>query len=210
MRKIITLLLLIAVLFTSCSGDFKQKMPYEYSDDGTWEGIFLGFWHGMNENYVFWDVDKTDWDNVYRTYLPLFKDLGKYENDEEKNEKAARYFFDIVKGLSDGHLSVTLNLEDDIQGIKAFNISPGFIRLAKRTGTSDDEIFEGNYEDGSLINVLNYFPSEVMREKASNILAYDFGFSFYEGNSYNLKTVIKNHSDFINAEGKTILLYSNR
>lgn len=209
MRKIITLLLLIAVLFTSCSGDFKQKMPYEYSDDGTWEGIFLGFWHGMNENYVFWDVDKTDWDNVYRTYLPLFKDLGKYENDEEKNEKAARYFFDIVKGLSDGHLSVTLNLEDDIQGIKAFNISPGVIRLAKRNGTSDDQIFEKNYIDGSLINVIKYLPPEVMRENAYKILAYDFGFSFYD-DSNNLKTVIKNHSDFINAEGKTILLYSSR
>lgn len=212
MKKLITLLLLIAVLFTSCSGDFNPKLPYEYSDDGTWEGIFSGFWHGMNENYVFWDVDKTDWDNVYRTYLPLFKDLGKYENDDEKNEKAARYFYDIVTGLSDGHLSVTLNLEDDMfdGGIQKFIIHPGLVRLAKGTGASDDEIFEAEYgTNASIENILRFLPEEVMHEKTTQILTNDFGFSFFESNN-SLKSVIKNHSKFTNSQGKTVLLYSNR
>ena len=212
MKKLITLLLLIAVLFTSCSGDFNPKLPYEYSDDGTWEGIFSGFWHGMNENYVFWDVDKTDWDNVYRTYLPLFKDLGKYENDDKKNEKAARYFYDIVTGLSDGHLSVTLNLEDDMfdGGIQKFIIHPGLVRLAKRNGKSDDDIFEAAYgTNASIENILRFLPEEVMHEKTTQILTNDFGFSFFESNN-SLKSVIKDNSKFINAEGKTILLYSSR
>ena len=213
MKKLITLLLLIAVLFTSCSGDFNPKLPYEYSDDGTWEGIFSGFWHGMNENYVFWDVDKTDWDEVYTTYLPLFRELGKYDNDEDKNEKASRYFYDIVTGLSDGHLSVTLNLEDDVYGIQKFIIQPGLVRLVKRTtGASDDDIFKAAYGDNASIEniILRFHPEELMNEKTTHILTNDFGFSFYEENSPNLKTVIKNNSKFINAEGKTILLYSNR
>ncbi len=212
MKKLITLLLLIAVLFTSCSGNFNPKLPYEYSDDGTWEGIFSGFWHGMNENYVFWDVDKTDWDNVYRTYLPLFKDLGKYENDDEKNEKAARYFYDIVTGLSDGHLSVTLNLEDDMfdGGIQKFIIHPGLVRLAKGTGASDDDIFEAAYgTNASIENILRFLPEEVMNEKTTQILTNDFGFSFFASDN-SLKTEIQKNSKFTNSQGKTVLLYSNR
>ena len=107
MKKLIIFIMLSALLLSACSNEFNPKAPYEYADDGTWEGIFSGFWHGMNENYVFWDVDDTDWDEVYKTYLPLFQELGKYDNDDDKNEKAARYFYDIVTGLSDGHLPVT-------------------------------------------------------------------------------------------------------
>ena len=212
MKKLITLLLLIAVLFTSCSGDFNPKLPYEYSDDGTWEGIFSGFWHGMNENYVFWDVDDTDWDEVYKTYLPLFQKLGKYDNDDDKNEKAARYFYDIVTGLSDGHLSVNVNLKDDMfdRGVQKFRISPGLVRLAKGTGASDDEIFEAEYgTNASIENILRFLPEEVMHEKTTQILTNDFGFSFFESNN-SLKSVIKNHSKFTNSQGKTVLLYSNR
>ena len=212
MKKLITLLLLITVLFTSCSGNFNPKLPYEYSDDGTWEGIFSGFWHGMNENYVFWDIDKTDWDEVYRTHLPLFRELGKYDKDYDKNEKAARYFYDIVTGLSDGHLSVTLNLENDMfdGGIEKFIIHPGLVRLAKRNGKSDDEIFEAAYGDNASIeNILQFLPEEVMSEKTTHILTYDFGFSFFESNN-SLKSEIQDHSKFKNSQGKTVLLYSNR
>lgn len=210
MKKLITLLLLIAVLFTSCSGDFNPKLPYEYSDDGTWEGIFSGFWHGMNENYVFWDVDKTDWDNVYKTYLPHFRELGKHDNDDDKNEKASRYFYDIVTGLSDGHLSVTLNLEDDVYGIQKFIIHPGLVRLAKRNGKSDDDIFIDTYgKNASIENILQSLPEEVMSEKTTHILTYDFGFSFF-GSNNSLKTEIQKNSKFTNSQGKTVLLYSNR
>ena len=210
MKKLITLLLLIAVLFTSCSGDFNPKLPYEYSDDGTWEGIFSGFWHGMNENYVFWDVDDTDWDEVYKTYLPLFQKLGKYDNDDDKNEKAARYFYDIVTGLSDGHLSVNVNLKDDMfdRGVQKFRISLGLVRLAKRTGTTDDEIFDAVYGTNDFTsNILRFLPEETMREKTQNILSYVYGFSFTKDNNA-LKERISEHSDHKNSEGYTVLLYS--
>ncbi|MDY2815029.1 MAG: S41 family peptidase [Bullifex sp.] len=212
MKKLIIFIMLSALLLSACSNEFNPKAPYEYADDGTWEGIFSGFWHGMNENYVFWDVDDTDWDEVYKTYLPLFQELGKYDNDDDKNEKAARYFYDIVTGLSDGHLSVNVNLKDDMfdRGVQKFRISPGLVRLAKRTGTTDDEIFDAVYGTNDFTsNILRFLPEETMREKTQNILSYVYGFSFLKDNNA-LKESIKDNSDHKNTEGYTVLLYSNR
>ncbi|MGN0906730.1 MAG: S41 family peptidase [Bullifex sp.] len=213
MKKLITFIMISALLLSACSNEFNPKAPFEYADDGTWEGIFSGFWHGMNENYVFWDVDDTDWDEVYKTYLPLFQDLGEYDSDDEKNEKAARYFYDIVTGLSDGHLSVNVNLKDDMfdGGVQKFRISPGLVRLAKRTGATDDEIFDAVYGTNDFTsNIIRFLPEETMREKTRNILSYVYGFKFTEGNDNTLKESIKAHSDYKNSEGHTVLLYSNR
>lgn len=35
-----------------------------------WTQLFESFWNGMNYNYVFWDIDPTDWDAVYDEYHP--------------------------------------------------------------------------------------------------------------------------------------------
>ena len=210
MKKLITILMITALLLSACSYEFNPKAPYEYADDGTWEGIFSGFWHGMNENYVFWDVDDTDWDEVYKTYLPLFQKLGRYDSDEDKNEKAARYFYDIVTGLSDGHLAVNVNLKDDMfdGGVQKFRISPGLVRLAKRTGATDDEIFDAVYGTNDFTsNIIGFLPEETMREKTQNILSYVYGFSFTKDNNA-LKESISEHSDHKNSEGYTVLLYS--
>ena len=176
MKKSIILIIAALLVLASCS-DFTPKAPYEYADDGTWEGIFSGFWHGMNENYVFWNVDDTDWDGVYRKYMPLFRDLGEYDN-EDTSEDAARYFYDIVSGLSDGHLSVTVNLKNSMfeGGVEKFSIAPGYIRLAKQNGATDDDIFDAVYDKNDFgSNILPFLPPEVMREKTRNILSYVYG-----------------------------------
>lgn len=200
----ITLLLLVA-----CDNSFNPKAPYEYLDDGTWSGIFEGYWHGMNENYVFWDVDGTDWDRVYSEYLPKFQALGKYDDDDGKNETAARYFYDISCNLSDGHYGFTLHLDDQMfSGGADFTVMPGFNRLAKANGYSDADIFNGTYgtnEYGS--NIFPMLPDEARYERTPNILVNDFKFAFLKDGA-NLKDVITAHSAYKNEEGKTVLLYS--
>ncbi|MFR9651804.1 MAG: S41 family peptidase [Rikenellaceae bacterium] len=37
--------------------------------------LFYEVWHSVNQNYLFWDIDPTDWDNVYAVYKPQFDEL---------------------------------------------------------------------------------------------------------------------------------------
>ncbi|GAB5527624.1 MAG: hypothetical protein Roseis2KO_54960 [Roseivirga sp.] len=55
----------------------------------------------MNENYVFWDVDSTDWNGVYDQYQSLFSQLDL--NKKADVGTAARYFQEITKNIRDGH-----------------------------------------------------------------------------------------------------------
>ena len=52
-----------------------------------WSQLFDAYWSGMNYNYVFWDIDPTDWDAVYREYKPRFDDLAHASfTDEAVND----------------------------------------------------------------------------------------------------------------------------
>ena len=36
---------------------------------------FEAVWNELNDTYVFWSVDTTDWDAVYAKYHPLFEEM---------------------------------------------------------------------------------------------------------------------------------------
>lgn len=55
----------------------------------------------MNNNYVYWDLDPTDWASVRRTYRPLFQQLDLLS--EEDVRRSVSYFRMITKDLIDGH-----------------------------------------------------------------------------------------------------------
>ncbi|XOD69675.1 MAG: hypothetical protein ACMUEM_03590 [Flavobacteriales bacterium AspAUS03] len=53
-----------------------EYQPQNYED------LFKYVWEGLNRNYVFWDIDLTDWDAVYRKYPPQFQRFSiGLEND---------------------------------------------------------------------------------------------------------------------------------
>ena len=79
--------------------------------------IFEAFWNGMNTNYIFWDIETVDWDNMYKTYKPRFEYLDQLKNDPKTAEKAAQYLVDMTKDLSDSHLQITFN------GLTSFQVS---------------------------------------------------------------------------------------
>ena len=66
------------------------------------------YWKGMNDNYIFWDQDPTNWAEVYRKYKPLFANLKS--SNKEDIRKAYSYFKQMSSTLIDSHL--TLSFQD--------------------------------------------------------------------------------------------------
>ncbi|MDD3108675.1 MAG: S41 family peptidase [Alistipes sp.] len=74
----------------------------------SWGKTFESFWHGMNNNYVFWDVDTVDWDRIYAVYKPKFDAIEG--QSEAADKQAEAYFMEFIPYLRDHHFNLTLNL----------------------------------------------------------------------------------------------------
>jgi carboxyl-terminal processing protease len=70
--------------------------------------IFQSFWNGMNTNYVFWGIDTTNWDNMYKVYKPLFDGLTIFDSSHEA--LAEQYFSQMTRGLIDSHYTLQFML----------------------------------------------------------------------------------------------------
>ncbi len=105
------ILLIVSVLFISFSCRDKSPEIWKPEDQkfiSTWSQAFDSFWNGMNYNYVFWDIDTTDWDQVYEKYSPRFDALGADFNDESATNEAIRLFTEITSTLVDHHFAITV------------------------------------------------------------------------------------------------------
>jgi hypothetical protein len=79
----------------------------------SYSDVFESFWHGINSNYLFWDIETVNWNNMYATYKPRFEDLDLHKNDPNSGQKAAQYLVDMTKDLSDSHFTLTFNGQAD-------------------------------------------------------------------------------------------------
>jgi hypothetical protein len=98
----------VLVLLISCRKEFpKVNDPANNNHAVDFKAVFENFWNGMNNNYIFWDTDPTDWDEVYRHYQPLFAQL----DIENKNDirTAYLYFQEMTSTLIDCHFSLIFN-----------------------------------------------------------------------------------------------------
>ncbi|GHV39136.1 hypothetical protein AGMMS49546_10690 [Spirochaetia bacterium] len=106
---------------------------------------FQNFWSGMNHNYLYWDVDPTDWDAVYDIYKPKFDELGTLPEgdiapDNPKVRKAVDYMNELSKDLVDGHLTIVYH--DNIMWGPGLNVQPADVRARKRDNFTDyDTVF---------------------------------------------------------------------
>ena len=70
MKKIrILLAALIIILLASCNLS-APKNPQDYlnkSGISTWEELFKGYWSGLSDSYIFWNLDDKngEWDDIY-------------------------------------------------------------------------------------------------------------------------------------------------
>ena len=87
--------------------------PRANTDIYNWSQLFDCYWTGMNYNYVFWDIDPTDWDAVYDEYKPRFDALAdKGFGDKAVNNEAFGLLEELSSGLIDGHFSVSVACPD--------------------------------------------------------------------------------------------------
>jgi hypothetical protein len=93
-------LLLVTLLFCACEEPElkKTETPQNFSE------IFETFWRKMNSNYVYWDIDSTDWNKTYREYKNVFSTLDV--NNDADVYRSVDHFRKITEKLTDGHFSI--------------------------------------------------------------------------------------------------------
>lgn len=97
---IIIFLTLTNFLLVSC----QPEEPINIDQPKNFEEVFELFWNGMNKNYVYWDMDSTDWDAMYLLYKYRFRQLDL--NNPIDICKSVEYFKEMTKGIIDGHFSI--------------------------------------------------------------------------------------------------------
>jgi len=86
MKKIF-IVMLAAISLTACRQDADFFLNADDPIDSkynTYADQFKVIWNGINSNYMFWDIDDTDFDARYNELLPQFEQLDK-EYDAEMN-----------------------------------------------------------------------------------------------------------------------------
>ena len=106
--RIVLLVLLLSLVFGACRKEATPERVTSYTGK-SYSEVFEAFWNGMNSNYVFWEIETVDWDNMYKTYKPRFEDLDKQRNDPKSAQRAAQYLVDMTKDLADSHLEISFN-----------------------------------------------------------------------------------------------------
>jgi len=97
------------ILMTACRKEVVQQQRVTSYEGKSYSEVFEAFWRGMNENYMFWDIETVNWDNMYKTYKPRFEYLDQHKNDPGNGQKAAQFLVDMTKDLADSHLNLTFN-----------------------------------------------------------------------------------------------------
>lgn len=101
------MLTLPALCLTLACHKMKDEPAPDNTADITLRQSFESFWDNMNRNYLFWDIDTTDWDLVYENYQPLFAALDKGNPADVR--KGYSYFKAMTAGLIDGHYTLMVN-----------------------------------------------------------------------------------------------------
>ncbi len=116
------------LFFSSCRKEYPEVYnPVEQSTFYNWSDVFESYWNAMNYSYAFWDVDPTDWDQVYVDYKPQFEGLefGKSED----STKVVELFTELTSTLVDHHYLLSLKNPD---GSYFATINPAIAEVSKR------------------------------------------------------------------------------
>ena len=179
MRKIIPLLLLIVLVAVSCRP--QPDLSRDFDEPETWGETFDIYWKKMSTNYLFWNLDYNegrDWDKVYDEYKGRFDELGLVEDNTRTSAEqkantltAYRYFFDIIKHLSDGHYA----LQMDDQCDNTITLAPYMYRYLTALDYTEEEIFTFFADPESRKTSLFNRYQDYNNENTVHIMEYSFG-----------------------------------
>jgi carboxyl-terminal processing protease len=102
------LLLCIVVFLISCEKTQQAPLPPSDYSGSSFGSVFEAFWTGMNTRYAFWDVDTTNWANMYNVYKPKFDALGEIGSNTQASTFATAigYMKLMTQGLQEGHYQI--------------------------------------------------------------------------------------------------------
>ncbi|MBY0348754.1 MAG: hypothetical protein K2W79_10890 [Hydrotalea flava] len=100
-HKLINVLFFLFI-FSSCK---KVALPINNEIPKTFSGVFEQFWNKMNMNYIYWDIDTTNWNRMYLKYKPVFAKLDL--NNAADFKKSVSFFKDMTKTIMDGHYYIS-------------------------------------------------------------------------------------------------------
>src|ERR1700744_4989782 len=113
-------LLLLAACKKNISNPVSDQAPTTFSE------VFEDFWTKMSINYLYWNVDTTDWNAVHDCYQPLFAALQLGNPTDQR--RSVQYFREMTDGLIDHHYSITFTLP----ALKDSSVNPAVDQLLRK------------------------------------------------------------------------------
>lgn len=147
-RKILILMTCSLLIATSC----KKNIPapvFSKTTPTNFNQVFDEFWNGMSTNYLYWDMDTTNWDKMYRQYKPLFAQLNL--QDKTDLVKSVSYFRHMTDGLIDSHYSINFKVPELVDSF----LFPALSRKEKNTNFHSPFLFisvDSNYLDQGFLS----------------------------------------------------------
>ena len=172
-KRFVIFLTLAAMLFCGCREEADYH-PYIGESGGlvynSYSSQFNYLWRCMSTGYVFWDVEETDWDAVYKEYMPKFQALDeKHQAGEDVTlAELEELYRGIIGGMKDHHMFfVVQNLfpspNDTVPG---FYIVPGQYEAESRDYYIEHRDKEQERLD-SFLNVIEQHYNIEVHETAS-------------------------------------------
>ena len=111
MKRNIIVLAVIALIFSGCRKEADYHPYIGETSQIAYDSYATQFeyiWKCVSTGYVFWDVDKTDWDAVYDEYLPKFEALDAKNNAGEavRVSEIQELYVGAMGGLIDHHMEI--------------------------------------------------------------------------------------------------------
>ena len=79
--------------------------PQNFQTTTNLDQVFQSFWNGVNNQYVFWDIDSTNWDSMYVKYEPMFAKLDiRLAAD---NDSAYSWIKKMTAQFKDSHFNIS-------------------------------------------------------------------------------------------------------
>ncbi|TDW96539.1 S41 family peptidase [Dinghuibacter silviterrae] len=149
MKRYRPFILLSLITLAACKKNISN--PVSDLPPSTFSQAFDEFWNELNVNYVYWDVDTTNWDAMYQRYKPLFDSLKI--DDTADLSKSVGYFRQMTDGLIDHHFSIafTNNVLKDSSVIPSYDQwrkDPAFRFPYSYIGT-DERYLDSGYRMGN-------------------------------------------------------------
>ncbi|HTI88980.1 MAG TPA: S41 family peptidase [Puia sp.] len=137
--------LLLLIMMTACKKEISN--PINNQPVTTFSQVFDDFWNKMNVNYLYWNIDTTQWNAMYSRYKPVFDKLQL--NESADLARSVGYFREMTEGLIDHHYSIAFTNPS----LKDSTINPAVDHLLKDPSfrnpysfiTSDEHFVDAGY-----------------------------------------------------------------